>query len=488
MFKISVYTLLLSLSLLITTNGQAQSNGYKIDVTIKGFSDTNVVLAHHFAKSMYPDDTVRLDKNGRGIFKSNKPLIQGLYVVYMPNQTFFEIIMGEDQEFSLVTDSTDYTKNLSFKGTHENEVFLQFQYYMFELREKAKTLQKQMKDAETDEERETIQKELQDIDNQRKAHIRKIVDENEGLFISTFLKATLDVEVPEELQDNQMQAYEYYKAHYFDNFDISDVRLLHTPLYEDKLMSYLDRIVVQVPDSLIKEIDMIIENTNHDSILYRYVLVKLFNKYAKSNLMGMDAVQVHIAENYYIRDAYWSDEKFINDLKERVETLKPLLIDKIAPDPELRLVPAEHFKKAKNDTALKRYPHAGSFFKISQIDADYIVLLFWEATCSHCKKVVPDVYKIYQESLKDMNVQVIAVSTLFGEDGKEKWVDFVNEKQVYDWINAWNPYDYKYKELYDIRSTPQIYVLNKDKQIIGKRLAVENIMELITAHKKHTQK
>lgn len=488
MYKFSFFSMLLGVLFVFSTSSKAQTKGYKIDVTIKGYNDTNVFLAHHFAKSMYPDDTVRLDKNGRGVFTKDKPLIQGLYVIFLPNQTYFEIIVGEDQNFSLVTDTTDYLKNLSFKGSPDNTIFLEFQKYMQSKHQEAMTLQEQLKNTESEDEKKSIQESLQKLGEERKAKINKTIENNPELFTSTFLKATLDVEVPDELRGEQVKAYEYYKKHYFDNFDISDVRLLHTPLYEDKLMTYLDKIVIQVPDSIIKEIDQIFAKTQSDSILFRYVLITLFNKYGKSNLMGMDAVQVHIADKYYIPMAYWSSEEFIADLKDRVEKLKPLLIGKVAPDPELRFVPAEHFKDAKNDTALKKYPHAGSFMKISQVNADFTVLLFWEATCSHCKKIVPQVYNIYQESLKDQNVQVVAISTLFGEDGKEKWVDFVNNKQLYDWLNVWNPYDYKYKELFDIRSTPQIFVLNKDKEIIGKKLAPENILELINAYKKHNQK
>ncbi len=488
MFKLLSISLLVSFCLLFSVNTQAQSKGYNIDVTIKGYSDTNVFLAHHFSKSMYPDDTIHLDKNGHGVFKGKEPLIQGLYVVFMPNQTYFEILIGEDQNFSLVTDTNDYVKNLSIKGSQDNSVFAEFQLFMMQKHKELKSLQDQLKSSESEDEKKKIQESLQKITEERKEKLTKVIEENSKLFVSTFLKATLEIEVPKEIRSDQVKSYEYYKKHYFDNFDISDVRLLYTPLYEDKVMTYLDKIVIQIPDSLIKEIDMIIDKTKNDSTIFRYILITLFNKYGKSNLMGMDAVQVHIADKYYIPYAYWSSEEYIADLKERIEVLKPLLIGKVAPDPELRYVPTEHFKEAQNDTALKRYPHAGSFFKISQIDADYTVLLFWEANCSHCKKVVPKVYKIFQDSLKSRNIQVIAISTLFGEDGKEKWIDFVNKNKLYDWLNAWNPYDYKFKELYDIRSTPQIFVLNKNKEIIGKKLGPENILELINAYQKHTQK
>ena len=92
-------------------------------------------------------------------------------------------------------------------------------------------------------------------------------------------------------------------------------------------------------------------------------------------------------------------------------------------------------------------------------------------------------YDVYKK-LKDKNVQVIAISTLFGEEGKEKWINFVNENKLYDWINAWNPYDYKFKELYDVNTTPTIYILDKDRKIIAKRIGPEQCEDIINHYAK----
>jgi thiol-disulfide isomerase/thioredoxin len=197
--------------------------------------------------------------------------------------------------------------------------------------------------------------------------------------------------------------------------------------------------------------------------------------------MGMDAVQVHIADKYYIKESWWSDAKFLTDLKERTEKAKPLLIGSIAPDAELMSIPAEHFISARSDTALRRYPHVGTKINLREVPARYLVLLFWEADCGHCKVAVPELYEIYEKSLKNMNVQVLAVSTLFGEEGKMKWVDFVNEHGLYDWINAWNPYSYDFKLRYDVLTTPQIYILDENKKILAKKISPEQVEEIIKA-------
>ncbi|MGD2035423.1 MAG: TlpA disulfide reductase family protein, partial [Bacteroidales bacterium] len=239
------------------------------------------------------------------------------------------------------------------------------------------------------------------------------------------------------------------------------------------------KVIPQIPDTIIKEVDFLIEKSRADSAIFRFMLITLFNHYGNSKLMGMDAVQVHLADKYYVKESWWSDKKFIADLEERIEILKPLLLGKVAPDFELLSVPKEHFIAAEHDTALKKYPHIGDLIRIHNVKADFLVLLFWEADCGHCKKAVPKLYESYKDTLENMGVKVIAISTLFGEDGKAKWIDFVNKYKIYDWINAWYPYDYKFKITYDVRTTPQVFVLDKDKKIIAKRLGVEQVAELI---------
>ena len=470
---------------LVLLSFQVTAQGYEIRVKVNGLADTTVILGHYLNKSMYPDDTARLDDKGAGMFRGKKQLPGGMYLLYLPNSRYFELVMGEDQEFSITVDTTEFLNTMEIKGSEENQVFLDFQKYMFALRNQADSITLNLKAEKDPVIREKLTEKLKKINADRILRIEKTSKEHSGLFVSDFLRATLDVSVPDPPRDDQGRItdstwqYYYYRRHYFDNFNIADPRLLRTPLYEDKIMTYLTRVVPQIPDTLIRHVDYFIEKTKADSNLFRFMLITLFNHYGKSNIMGMDAVQVHIADKYYIHDSWWSDEKFITDLKSRVEKARPLLIGKIAPDAQLMLVPPEHFKSTVADTALRKFPHVGTQITLQQVKAKYLVLLFWEADCGHCKTVVPELYGVYEKSLRSLDVKVLAVSTLFGEDGKAKWVDFVNEHGLYGWLNCWNPYSYDFKLKYDIITTPQIYILDENKKIIAKKIGPEQVEDII---------
>jgi thiol-disulfide isomerase/thioredoxin len=465
----------------------AIGQGYEIKVKINGLADKQVILGHYLSKSMYPDDTAKLDSKGYGVFKGRKKLPEGMYLIYLPSSRYFDVVIGEDQVFSAETDTLDFVNSLVIKGSEENQVFLDFQHFITYLRLQADSLTQLIK-SETDSKiKEQFTAKLGKINEDRINRIESIKKAYPVLFISDFLKATLDVIVPsppkeanDAVKDSAWQYY-YYRNHYFDNFNIADARLLRTPLYEDKIMTFLTKVLPQIPDSLIPQVDYLIEKSRSDSGLFRFMLITLFNYYGKSNIMGMDAVQVHIAEKYYIHDSWWSDAKFIVDLKDRTEKAKPLLIGAIAPDAELMSIPPEHFKSALIDTALRRYPHVGTKINLREVNAKYLVLIFWEADCGHCKTAVPELYKIYEKSLQGLGVKVLAISTLFGEDGKAKWVDFVNVHGLYGWINAWNPYSYDFKLKYDVITTPQIYILDENKKIIAKRISPEQVKDIISS-------
>lgn len=467
------------------------SKGYKITITMEGVENTDAILAHYVNKSIYPDDTVQFNAKGQGTFKGIKPLPQGMYVIYFSGK-YFEFIIGEDQDFSIRTDTTNFVLNASIEGSEENDIFYGFQKYMISKREDLVKFQDIIKNSDNEKDKSKARASLKELTDERISKIENIVEDHPDYFVSTFFKATLEVKVPDPPvnEDGSIDStwqYKYYKNHYFDNFNPHDGRLLNTPLYEDKIMNYLEKTVLQIPDTLIKEVDFLLDGALKDSALFRYLLASLFNYYGNSNIMGLDAVQVHLAEKYYLKEAWWIDDKFETELRTRIAVLKPLIINNVAPDIELLIVPGDHFIAAQNDTALKKYPHVGQLMKIHNIEAEFIVLFFWEANCSHCKKAVPKMHSIYKEKLEPLGIKVVAISTLFGEEGKAEWIDFVNKHKTYDWMNAWNPYDYQYKIQYDIRSTPQIFILDKDKKIIGKRLGPEQVFDLIQSYKKYNK-
>ncbi|MBO7125685.1 MAG: hypothetical protein J6V74_07585 [Bacteroidales bacterium] len=62
----------------------------------------------------------------------------------------------------------------------------------------------------------------------------------------------------------------------------------------------------------------------------------------------------------------------------------------------------------------------------------------------------------------------------------EKWKKFISEQDMFDFINVFDPYqNTNFRTTYDIYSTPVVYVLNKERKIIAKRLPPETVVEVL---------
>lgn len=468
---------------LIFLTGSSYAQGYEIKLNAPDFAGGEVILAEYFTNRMVPKDTAQVSLKGEAVFKGEVPFGGGMYVMYFGSSYFFDFLMDRDQFFSVTTDSSDLVKHTVFSGSKDNQLFYSYKQYLADQRKVQQQYEAQLAAAETISDSSWINRKMEELNEQMTAYINGMIFNNRGTFFSTFLLAMKEHQAPEKIlkgtrRQQDSIRYVYYKDNYFNTFDVSDVRLLHTPLYEPKIKTYINRVVPQHPDSLIAAVDMLIAESRSDETIFRYMLITLFNNFAESKLMGMDKVYFHIAEKYYIPEATWSSEDFLSKLRDNLEKSKPTFIGNVAPDFELKGLPANHFHLAQMDTAIKSDPHVGFNFMLSEIPAEYTLLYFWEADCGHCKKSTPALYKVV-EKYKDQGVQAVAVHVINSVEGKVKWIDFVNEYGLYDWVNCWSPYDNEFRKQYNLQSFPQLFLLDKDKKIVAKQLTPEQADDIL---------
>lgn len=469
--------------------------GHEINVRIPNLAKQTLMLGHYLgsATAAFLDDTIKLDSKGTGSFKGAKSLPQGNYFLLLPSRIPVDIMLGENQRFSLEMDTANFLETLKFTNCKECSAFLDFEKFSSTrykahvlLADKYKNASKDLKDSIAQKEKELIASGETFLDKQLKNFPANTM-------LGVYLKSLRDVKVPDFPRDEAGKVldsafrYHYSKAHYFDNFDYTDARLLRTPLYEQKIISYLDQMVIPMVDSLDFEVDKLLDNTRNNEEVFKAMLILLFQHYAKSQLVGMDDVVIHLADKYYIPYATWSSRDYIENLKKDIGKLKPTMLGKQTPDLQLVELPSDHFMVAKTDTALKSNPYLGNYININSIKAKFLVLAFWEADCGHCQKAMPLLHEAYQR-LKDKGVVVLAVHAISSVPGKRKWIDFVNEHEMYDWINAWSPYSNEYRNLYNLQAFPAIFVLDENKKIVSKRIGAEQVEEVITFELKKAER
>ncbi len=475
--------LFLTASTILLLSSTLTGQGYSIEVAISGLSRDTLILGEYFTSRMVPKDTIVVNEKGVGRFEGSDPFQGGLYLIYFSPGYYFDLLLGDDQEFKVKADTSDFAGSATFDGSEDNQIFQEYKSFLQRKRGELENQQAQLANAATGSDTAAIRDRQKQINVEMEEYMNKINHEHVSLFVSDFIGATRESFPPEDILTGERKhddsiRYFYYRQHYFDRFDPFNVRLLHTPLYEGKIKNYISRGVAQHPDSLIVAVDFLLQGARGNDELYRYLLITLFNYFAESKFMGMDVVYFHIAEYYYIPDATWSSPDFIAKLKDNLGKNKPTLIGQKAPNLIMRRVPPEHFQMADQDTAIKRDPHIGQDFFINEIKSRYTILYFWEADCSHCQKATPVLQEVYSR-IKEKGVEVICVHVINSVEGKEKWVDFINEYQMYDWINCWSPYSNDFRKIYNLQSYPQLFILDKDKKIVAKRVTPEQAENII---------
>ena len=104
----------------------------------------------------------------------------------------------------------------------------------------------------------------------------------------------------------------------------------------------------------------------------------------------------------------------------------------------------------------------------------YTLLLFWSPTCGHCREIIPGVYKVFERYADSLDLSAFAILTEPEEGTVQKWKDFLKEHHMNHsrWINLnGGEANVDWREVYDISTTPQIYLIdNKDHKFAAKKL------------------
>lgn len=457
------FTILMFISLFFLKSVSAQE-GYQVKVKVAGVRDSMCYLANYFGDKQYLKDSCLADAQGSFVFKGKEKLGGGIYLVVIPGKRYFEVLIDKEQNFSLETDTVDFVKHMKIKGSQENTVFYDYLKFIGEKSKSIEPLRAEFETVKSDPVKsEDVRKRMAVIDSSVITYKDEFMKNNPDFLLTKVFKVTEEVKMPEipKKADGSLDSlfmYNYYKAHFFDNIDLKDDRLLRTPVFHPKLEQYFKKLTLQMPDSINKEADQIIAQLNPGSEMFKYVVWWVTNTYETSNIMGMDAVFVHMVRNYYTKEkATWVDSTTMYKITERANVLEPILIG----------------KKVKN---LVLEDTAGVYHTLYNIKSKYTVMLFWDPDCGHCQKVVPEVKKLY-DIVKSHGVEVWAMCT---ETEMDKWKKFIREKNL-NWINLADPKiqnNFRYE--FDITTTPQLFLLDENKVIEAKKIDVGVLAEMLS--------
>lgn len=453
-------------------------SGYNIPVQIKPYANTYVYLGYYYGDVRALADSALLDGNSKGVFRGEEALPGGIYFVVSPSkQILFELLIDKDQQFELAADSTKLPFGVDFSKSEENSQFQKYSSFAGSTGQKIQELNKKYSSAKSKKDSAAIAMQIKALTAGLQKFRDSIIHNYPGSFMTALFNAMNEPKIPPTSKQpggkyDSNFVYEYFKGHYWNDVAFDDDRLVRTPFFEGRLEKYFRDLVSPNPDSLIKEIDHMLLYSRSAPEMYKYLMVHFVQKYINPQYMGQDAVFVHLFEKYInTGKAEFFTPKYREFAAKRAYSLMANLIGRQAP--QLDMI----------DTLERPLP-------LYSVKSNYTVICFWDPACSHCKETVPKVDSIYKAKWQKEGVQIYGVKT----DGtKAEWLAFIHEHHLKGWKHVYQTPSREeqevkdgkpgYKQLYDVYQTPLLYLLDKDKKIIAKKLTYLQIDEVINAKK-----
>jgi thiol-disulfide isomerase/thioredoxin len=441
--------LMLALSFLILCSAAQSQTTLNFHVTDLGAED-ECYLAYYYGDKQYIRDTFQLDAQGRGKVSSSEIIPSGIYLLVFPDKSYLEFLYDRGN-LSLKLSAQDPVGTAAFTNSISNKALIGFNRLIAEMRVESGALN----EGRTDENEEVTNKKLAEIDAKISAYKQKIFKDHPYEMVTALLKAIEDPIIPTDITGDT-ERYVYYKSHYFDNIDFSEGWLIRTPFFHSKIMGYLDRLTVQHHDSIIKSVDEIIARTKGNDELFKYAVLTCLNKYVSAQFMTATNIYVHIVEKYYLTGlATWADEETMSKMRTAYDNSIHNIVGARAKLPWL---------KTYDDVRFNFTPDT------------YTVIFFWDQRSSFCTDAADELMDFYANKAQDIEVVAIHVGDIMDYKAFIKF-----EKYKWPHTTATN---YEFKDDFYVRSTPAIYLLDKDNIIIGRRISVNQIQDIIDFDRK----
>jgi len=241
--------------------------------------------------------------------------------------------------------------------------------------------------------------------------------------------------------------------HFWDGIEAFDGPTDDNPVLAAQIDFYFDKIVAPLPDSINVEIDRLVHRSSFNTDLRDFILWHLLEKYTHPEYMSQDQVFVYLYEQYFsqleIKDL---NETNLTLIRDKAERLRKLALFNIAPNFQL-----------------------SDSIDLRSVESDYTVLFFYDHDCDVCQQEMRDLDSVVAQHPEirvlalDMNPECSGGFEIRPQRNGDL-------KSPIQHHRITNPSELNVLyDLYDIETTPLIYVLDRDKRIIAKKIQTKQI-------------
>lgn len=425
---------------------------YRFSLQIEGNTDSVMYLGYYLGQHRYLCDSAKASRPGRFRFEGSRTLPPGMYFFSNREGRLVEFVIYHEQpDFKFRTDEANWRRNMTVSGSKENAILCNFRREMDSYYDVLEA-QKDVLDSSAFE--QLRRQQYQKVDTLRMRTIERYPD---AMVSRMMLASRPPLPPPDSLQGNDR--YFYLVHHYFDNMPLDDDFIVRTPpeVFYDRIAEYTDRYMKGLtPELAIPLLDTLIDRSEPAPEVFKWLVHTLTEKYLQSTVMVYDEIYVHLVNRYYASGkAFWADPSWLDKELERAARWERLLVGREAP--ELILFDTLHV------------PHS-----LHRMPGKYTLLVFWSPTCGHCREVIPAIYKVFEQIAEEKDITAFAILSEPDDATVMKWKHFIDEFHMHSprWVHLNGAEaNVDWREVYDITSTPQIYLIdNANHRFIAKKL------------------
>lgn len=466
------------ISLAMVMNAQEP---HAIQVQVEGLNNDTVYLAHYYGNKLYYSDTTITDAKGNLTFPGRPYEQCGKHAIVIPGPKYFEF-MAVTEDIVIETKASDPSQYVNIIESDENKVFYAFLDFISERRALAAPFEQVLTDTTATEAKiQEARQVLTDMGKEVSAEQQRILQVHGDKLFAKYLNMVLEPTIPEppkNIANPQELQYRWYLDHYWDRVDFGDPRLVHDGSFHQILETYWTRVLPQVPDTLLNSADRLIRKAADNDEMFKYITHYITFNSESSQVMCMDKIFVHMIDTYYATGrATWMNEEQLQKVMDRANELRDSQCGSVIPDIILPGLDQQTWKS------------------LYDVDAKYTAVLIWESTCGHCKKELPK----YKELYKEWHPKGLEIFAIGNDFEPEPWQKFVEEQGYTDWINVSdNPMinaqdsasvliyggvttlkSLNFRTTFDVFATPKVFLLDKNKKIIGKQIGAEQLGDIL---------